>query len=100
MRITDLLNKQSISLNLKATNKMSAIDELVDLVNASGNLNNKEEYISKLSSLDKLRLLSKEEECNIYKNIYLDTNNKTLNTDYKINRYMLNTDYKVETTDN
>ena len=44
MRITDLLNKQSISLNLKATNKMSAIDELVDLVNASGNLNNKEEY--------------------------------------------------------
>ena len=63
-------------------------------------INSKEEYISKLSSLDKLRLLSKEEECNIYKNIYLDTNNKTLNTDYKINRYMLNTDYKVETTDN
>ena len=44
MRITDLLSKQSISLNLSANNKMSAIDELVDLVNASGNLNNKEEY--------------------------------------------------------
>lgn len=44
MRITDLLSKQSISLNLKATNKMSAIDELVDLVHASGNLNDKEEY--------------------------------------------------------
>lgn len=44
MRITDLLNKQSISLNLTAQNKLSAIDELVDLVNASGNLSDKEEY--------------------------------------------------------
>lgn len=44
MRITDLLSKQSISLNLSANNKMSAIDELVNLVNASGNLTNKEEY--------------------------------------------------------
>ena len=31
MRIKDLLSKQSITLDLKATNKMSAIDELVDL---------------------------------------------------------------------
>lgn len=44
MRITDLLSKQSISLDLKAQNKMAAIDELVDLVNASGNLSDKEEY--------------------------------------------------------
>ncbi|MDO4925009.1 MAG: fructose-specific PTS transporter subunit EIIC [Turicibacter sp.] len=44
MRITDLLSKQSISLDLKAENKMAAIDELVDLVNASGNLSDKEEY--------------------------------------------------------
>ncbi|MBQ8993144.1 MAG: PTS sugar transporter subunit IIA, partial [Turicibacter sp.] len=44
MRITDLLSKQSISLNLKANNKMTAIDELVDLVNASGNLTDKEAY--------------------------------------------------------
>lgn len=44
MRITDLLSKQSISLNLKADNKMAAIDELVDLVNASGNLTDKEAY--------------------------------------------------------
>lgn len=44
MRITDLLNKQSISLNLTSKDKMSAINELVDLVNASGNLSDKEEY--------------------------------------------------------
>ena len=44
MRITDLLSKQSISLDLKAENKMAAIDELVDLVNASGNLSDKEKY--------------------------------------------------------
>lgn len=44
MRITDLLSKQSISLDLRANNKMAAIDELVNLVNASGNLSDKEEY--------------------------------------------------------
>ncbi len=44
MRITDLLSKNSISLDLQANNKMAAIDELVDLVNASGNLSDKEEY--------------------------------------------------------
>ena len=44
MRITDLLSKQSITLDLKATNKMAAIDELVDLVHASGNLSDKEAY--------------------------------------------------------
>ena len=44
MRITDLLSRQSISLDLKADNKKAAIDELVDLVNASGNLSDKEAY--------------------------------------------------------
>ena len=44
MRIIDLLNKHSICLNLQATNKKEAIDELVDLVNASGNLSDKEAY--------------------------------------------------------
>lgn len=63
-------------------------------------INNKDEYISKLSSLDKLKLLSKEDECNRYKNIYLDINNKALNTNYKINRYMLNANYKIDTIDN
>nr|WP_317331392.1 fructose-specific PTS transporter subunit EIIC [uncultured Romboutsia sp.] len=44
MRITDLLNKKSVTLNLVASTKMEAIDKMVDLVENSGNLNNKEEY--------------------------------------------------------
>lgn len=44
MRIIDLLDKKSINLNLKSTDKTSVINELVDLVDASGNLNNKNEY--------------------------------------------------------
>lgn len=44
MRIVDLINKKSISLNLKAKDKSDAIDELVDLVNNSGNLNDRAEY--------------------------------------------------------
>lgn len=44
MKIIDLLNKKSICLNLKATTKKEAIDELVDLVDASGNLSDKEAY--------------------------------------------------------
>ena len=44
MRIIDLLNKKSINLNLKSSDKTSVINELVDLVDASGNLNNKNEY--------------------------------------------------------
>lgn len=44
MRITDLLNKNSIKLNLSSSTKSDVIDEMVDLVENSGNLNNKEEY--------------------------------------------------------
>lgn len=44
MRITDLINKKSVNLNLQKQNKLEAVDNLVDLVNNSGNLNNKEEY--------------------------------------------------------
>ena len=44
MRITDLLSKESIKLNLSSKTKQEVIDEMVDLVNASGNLNNKDEY--------------------------------------------------------
>lgn len=44
MRITDLLNKNSIKLNLSSSTKSEVIDEMVDLVEKSGNLNNKEEY--------------------------------------------------------
>ena len=44
MRIIDLINKNSVKLDLHSTDKLSAVDELVDLVNNSGNLNNKNEY--------------------------------------------------------
>ena len=44
MRITDLLSKESIKLNLSSKTKPDVIDEMVDLVDASGNLNNKAEY--------------------------------------------------------
>src|SRR5699024_2060093 len=44
MRIIDLLDKKSVTLNLVASTKIEAIDKMVDLVENSGNLNNKEEY--------------------------------------------------------
>ena len=44
MRIIDLLDKKSINLNLKSSDKTSVINELVDLIDASGNLNDKNEY--------------------------------------------------------
>ncbi|HSQ33323.1 MAG TPA: fructose PTS transporter subunit IIA, partial [Peptostreptococcaceae bacterium] len=44
MRITDLINKKSVDLNLQGKNKLEVIGNLVELVNNSGNLNDKEEY--------------------------------------------------------
>lgn len=44
MRIVDLIDKRSISLSLKAKDKQDAIDKLVDLVNNSGNLNDRLDY--------------------------------------------------------
>lgn len=44
MRITDLLKKEGIYLNAKVNSKKEAIDTLVDLMNNTGNLNNKDEY--------------------------------------------------------
>ena len=44
MRITDLLKKESIALGVSAANKDEAIDKLIGLMDASGNLKNKEEY--------------------------------------------------------
>ena len=38
MRITDLLDKKSVTLDLVASTKMEAIDKMVDLVGNSGNL--------------------------------------------------------------
>ena len=44
MRIVDLLNMQGIELDLKVSNKSEAIDKIVDLMDKTGNLNDKEEY--------------------------------------------------------
>ena len=44
MRITDLLKKESISLNRELSSKSEAIDVLIDLQEKAGNLNDKEEY--------------------------------------------------------
>ena len=44
MRIIDLIDKKSVELNLNSDKKLNVVDELVDLVNNSGNLNDKEEY--------------------------------------------------------
>lgn len=42
--IIDLINKNSVNLNLVSKDKASVVDELVDLVNNSGSLNNKNVY--------------------------------------------------------
>ena len=44
MKITDLLKKDGIALNVKMQNKQEAINFLVNLHNKVGNLSNKEEY--------------------------------------------------------
>ena len=44
MRITELLQKDGIALNVKVDSKGAAIDYLVDLHDKSGNISNKEEY--------------------------------------------------------
>ncbi|MGG7176416.1 PTS fructose transporter subunit IIABC [Clostridium paraputrificum] len=44
MRITDLLKKEGIELDVKIASKTEAIDKLVDLMSNTGNLENKEEY--------------------------------------------------------
>ncbi|MCM3720177.1 PTS fructose transporter subunit IIABC [Fictibacillus phosphorivorans] len=44
MKITDLLTKDTMILNLKASSKESVIDELIGQLDAAGKLNNKEDY--------------------------------------------------------
>lgn len=44
MKIRDLLNANSIAINPEIKRKDEAINKLVDLMDNSGNLNNKEEY--------------------------------------------------------
>ena len=44
MRIVDLLHEQGIDLNFNPKNKSEAIDMLVDLMDKTGNLNDKQGY--------------------------------------------------------
>ena len=44
MKITDLINKKSVDLNLSPNDKAKTIDAMVELMNKGGNLNNKNEY--------------------------------------------------------
>ena len=44
MRITELLSVQSVDLNFQVNSKTEAIDKLVDLMNATGNISDKEVY--------------------------------------------------------
>ncbi|MGL5243990.1 MAG: fructose PTS transporter subunit IIA, partial [Sarcina sp.] len=44
MKISDLLSKKTIKLNLKANDKQQVIDELVDVLYDANKLNNKEVY--------------------------------------------------------
>lgn len=44
MKIVDLLHKQGINLNFNPGTKEECINQLVDLMDKTGNLNNKEEY--------------------------------------------------------
>lgn len=44
MRIVDLLHKQGMNLNIKPSSKAECINILVDLMDKTGNLSDKEEY--------------------------------------------------------
>ena len=44
MKITELLDLKSIDLNPQVSSKEEAIDHMVDLLDQSGKLNNKEVY--------------------------------------------------------
>ena len=44
MRIVDLLHEQGIDLNFVPKNKAEAIDMLIDLMDKTGNLNDKQGY--------------------------------------------------------
>ena len=44
MRIVDLLHEQGIDLNFAPKNKAEAIDMLVELMDKTGNLNDKDGY--------------------------------------------------------
>ena len=45
MKITDLLKKDAIDLNVKASNKEEILKKAVELMSKNGNINNKEKYL-------------------------------------------------------
>ena len=45
MKIRDLLSRESIQLNVAPVSKAEAINKLADLMDASGKLSDKEQYI-------------------------------------------------------
>ena len=46
MKITDILNRKSVALNVQANSKSDIIDKMTRLMEASGNLSNTEQYKS------------------------------------------------------
>ncbi|MFT8323092.1 MAG: fructose-specific PTS transporter subunit EIIC [Bacillus sp. (in: firmicutes)] len=44
MKITELLTQETILLNIEGTQKLSTIDQLVDVLNSAGKLTDREEY--------------------------------------------------------
>lgn len=54
MRITDLLSSKSIDLNFNVTSKTEAIDHLVDLMNSTGNISDREAYKSAILARENL----------------------------------------------
>lgn len=54
MRITDLLSSKSIDLNFNVTSKVEAIDHLVDLMNSTGNISDREAYKSAILARENL----------------------------------------------
>ena len=44
MKITDLLDEKSIRLNAAASSKKEALNQIINLINQTGNITNKEEY--------------------------------------------------------
>lgn len=54
MRITDLLSSKSIDLNFNVTSKAEAIDHLVDLMNSTGNISDREAYKSAILARENL----------------------------------------------
>ena len=44
MKITDLLDEKSIRLNAAASSKIEALNQIINLINQTGNITNKDEY--------------------------------------------------------